>query len=163
MSYTGEFREKAQNELAKRLGYNSLVECVQDIGSKTFAKQRNDFYPIYQKEVYESELDGHYTVGLKRLKNGTEDNFALALDFIETNPETTLRETSEKFNAPYHYLSVASKLGFIKNIRSGRFPEYKVDYKNKRPQDILMIIRKHGMIKQREVRVKDAKRVENGY
>ena len=51
MKYTNEFKEKAQNELSKRLGHNSLVECVQNLGSKQFKRKCDEFYSEYFKEV----------------------------------------------------------------------------------------------------------------
>ena len=43
MKYTNEFKEKSQNELSKRLGHNSLVECVQSLGSKQFKRKCDEF------------------------------------------------------------------------------------------------------------------------
>ena len=51
MKYTNEFKEKSQNELSKRLGYNSLVECIQSLGSKQFKRKCDEFYSEYFKEV----------------------------------------------------------------------------------------------------------------
>ena len=49
MKYTNEFKEKSQNELSKRLGYNNLVECVQSLGSKQFKRKCDEFYSEYFK------------------------------------------------------------------------------------------------------------------
>ena len=56
MKYTNEFKEKAQNELSKRLGHNNLVECVQSLGSKQFKRKCDEFYSEYFKEMTTNEL-----------------------------------------------------------------------------------------------------------
>lgn len=53
MNYPREFKERAQIEMSKRLGFESRTACINALGVKEFTRKRNEFYKTFFEEENE--------------------------------------------------------------------------------------------------------------
>lgn len=142
MKYTNEFKEKAQNELSKRLGYNSLVECVQSLGSKQFKRKCDEFYSECFKEVNKNRFivkkvtkTGLKTEQSKRYINNEKAITKIEISLkeiaklIEQGKDNSVRLFIIDCFITNVYLTILRRLGYLTNLNHRKCPKYFLNIK----------------------------------
>lgn len=162
MNYPGEFKERAQIEMSKRLGFNSRTDCINSLGVKEFARKRNEFYKTFFEEENE-QIKAESNTQHKELKNkDLPEKLELIFDYIKLNPETRIYKVEEKFMFCKFYLNIVIKLGYVVNIGSKHKPIFIVKQQGKSCVEIIAEVRNYSKLKQRRVRANEARRILNG-
>ena len=142
MKYTNEFKEKAQNELSKRLGYNNIVECVQSLGSKQFKRKCDEFYSEYFKEVnknrfivkkvpqpiLKSEPSKRYINNEKAITK-IEISLREMAKLIEQGNDNSVRLFISECFITNIYLTILRRLGYLTNLNHRKDPKYFLNIK----------------------------------
>ncbi|WP_291076395.1 MULTISPECIES: hypothetical protein [unclassified Empedobacter] len=162
MNYPGEFKERAQIEMSKRLGFNSRTECVNSLGVKEFARKRDEFYKTFFKE--ENELIKVEVSNQQKVMKNKDlpEKLELIFEYIKQNPETRIYKVEEKFLFCKFYLNIVVKLGYVANIGSKHKPIFIVKQQGKSCAEIIAEVRNYSKLKQRRVRENEARRILNG-
>ncbi|MGV0921876.1 hypothetical protein ACTS94_16255 [Empedobacter falsenii] len=163
MNYPGEFKERAQIEMSKRLGFNSRTECVNSLGVKEFARKRDEFYKTFFKEENE-QIKVEVSTQQKEIKNkDLPEKLELIFEYIKQNPETRIYKVEQKFLFCKFYLNIVVKLGYVVNIGSKHKPIFIVKQQGKSCDEIIAEVRNYSKLKQRIARANEARRIEQGY
>ena len=162
MNYPGEFKERAQIEMSKRLGFNSRTDCIKSLGVKEFSRKRNEFYKTFFEE--ENELiKVEVNTQRKEMKNkDLPEKLELIFEYIKQNPETRIYKVEQKFLFCKFYLNIVVKLGYVVNICSKHKPIFIVKQQGKSCDEIIAEVRNYSKLKQRRVRENEARRILNG-
>lgn len=158
MNYTNDFKEEAGRELARRNGY-AFIELVQKWGSKRFARERDQFLPEYSKE---KNIKTHLS-NPNKTNSLIDKAFKDAIEYLEKKPNTTITKLCSKFDVKNTYFSVATKIGLLKNEGDLRNPNYKIILNGKTAEAALNEIREFMKHKQRNARIREVSRIENGF
>ncbi len=162
MNYLGEFKERAQIEMSKRLGFNSRAACINALGVKEFARKRDEFYKTFFKE--ENELIKVEVSNQQKVMKNKDlpEKLELIFDYVKHNPETRIYKIEEKFLFCKFYLNIVVKLGYVANIGSKHKPIFIVKQQGKSCAEIIAEVRNYSKLKQRRVRENEARRILNG-
>lgn len=165
MSYSNQFKEAAQVELSKRLGYKNLVECVQAIGSKEFKRRVDKFYPEYYKEEKnrlnkyfksrsETKNKGFNTEGFKLYKEKLitiiEDKLKDLYNIVLDNPNIKKPDLIKQSKLSYNYMTPLINLGYLKNSGSNRDPIFKINFSKGKTREIATLLHEISSKKQEE-------------
>lgn len=162
MNYPGEFKERAQIEMSKRLGFNSRTECINSLGVKEFARKRNEFYKTFFEEENEQIKVQSITQRKEMNNKDLPEKLELIFEHIRQNPETRIYKVEEKFLFCKFYLNIVVKLGYVMNIGSKHKPIFIVKQQGKTCTEIIAEVRNYSKLKQRRVRENEARRILNG-
>lgn len=162
MNYPGEFKERAQIEMSKRLGFESRTACINALGVKEFARKRNEFYKTFFDEENEQIKAGAITQRKEMSNKDLPKKLELIFEYIKQNPETRIYKVEERFMFCKFYLNIVVKLGYMVNVGSKHKPIFIVKQQGKSCVEIIAEVRNYAKLKQRKVRENEAKRILNG-
>lgn len=162
MNYPGEFKERAQIEMSKRLGFNSRTECINSLGVKEFARKRNEFYKTFYEEENEQIKVEVFSQRKEMNNKDLPEKLELIFEHIKQNPETRIYKVEERFLFCKFYLNIVVKLGYVVNIGSKHKPIFIVKQQGKTCTEIIAEVRNYSKLKQRRVRENEARRIEQG-
>lgn len=162
MNYSGEFRERAQIEMSKRLGFENRSECINSLGVKEFARKQNEFYKTFFEEENERNLKFN-SVNKNRLKDPElHVKLDAIFEYIEINPDCKLYQVEELFSFYKTYLNIIFKLGYIENLSSKYKTNFIVKKQGKTSEEIISEVRNYSKLLQRKVRARQAEMIEKG-